>query len=750
MLNRTGLFKNSLRQFSSSVRNLQTANSSGLPFNYNENELVEEKTTETLEQRRPVHPLSELGDRLNQELKDQKDISTVYTDFKDGIMKFKKSNFAESRLQRSFGLNSVISRLIHSSITSNDSKIDPYEILTNVCDSHLARPQHFEIVMEHFLSHKLPQDVMSLWIKYLSLITENPDVTVAFRGRDPHKNIVALTTVAYLLLPNNVPDMSVLNQILQAKDPKDVTGNVTTTTFDNSIPIDLITSIIMQRVNEKDQSTALKNFEILFMKYVSNNTEWLAKELDNSFNLRMIQNYYNIYKNSIGNIENNEFNSEVVAKFMNTFVMLRRPNQSIKCYYDFKPIFKDDLEGMTKLNNALLVTVAELPANSKIYKLTRIQAIWNSLVKVNEDIAASSYVALFEALLQSKNLEELETVWENDVPEAMKKDQDVMEAYLDSVLRLKNSVTLNEITQKLPKDIRNINLINSVLLKNVQSPEFKVDVFDSIYDKYFGIGKTANGVPKQLPNTETLAIKMLASYTASNDKPSFDFIKSINIDQRSDFNRFLKVVEDFIRVSPNITPVRALFAEIQQPLNSKKYKLFIAAEFMKKEGSSTEAEQLLRYYLDKAEIKKDGKSSIKAQFIRELLDSLAVGFCQLSLRKKSFQFVPKINEYYRSLKEVNQSVSNSTLVTILHTYAMLCRYSKQKLSPEEITIIQTFLGDLQKQNFHVNQSDIRILTSAGIKVPEKLVKARPPKKSSEENETTSAEEVNSNTQATTI
>ncbi|SMN20719.1 similar to Saccharomyces cerevisiae YOR354C MSC6 Protein of unknown function [Maudiozyma saulgeensis] len=742
MLNRTGLLKNSLRQFSTSIRSLQTANGSTLTFNYNQNDLAEEnKNQNKQEQKRPIHPLSELGDRLNQELKDQKDINDVYTDFKDSIMKFKKSNYAESRLQKSFGLNGLISRLIQTSITSKNSNIDPYEILTNVCDSHLARPQHFEIVMEYFLSHKLPQDVMSLWIKYLSLITENPDLTMAFRGRDPHKNIVALTTVAYLLLPNNDPDMTVLNQILQVKDVDDVTGNVTT--FDNTIPINLITPTILQRVNKKDQSVALKNFEKLFIKYVSNNVGWLNKELDNSFDLRIIQNYYNLYKNNIDNIDNSEFNPDILANFMNTFVTLKRPNQAVKCYNDFKPIFKDDLEKITKLNNALLITVAELPANSKVYKLTRIQAIWNSLIKNNESIDAGSYISLFKALFLSKNLEELEIVWEEEVPEVMKKEQDVLEAYLDSVLRLKNSVTLQEIEQKLPQDLKNINLINSVLLKNIQSPDFKMDSFDGIYDKYFGIGKMSNGMSKQLPNTETLAIKMLASYTASNDKTSFNFIKSINIDQRSDFNRFLKVVEDFINVSPNITPVRALFTEIQQPLNSRKYKLFITAEFMKKEGSSTEAEALLRYYLDKAEIKTDGKSSLKAQFIRELLDSLTIGFCQLSLRKKSFQFVSKINEYYRSMKEVNPSIGNSTLVTILHTYAMLCRYSKQKLNPNEITIIQSFLGDLQKQNFHVNQADIRILTSAGLKVPETLIKSKPSKKNSEENDTTSNEGIKS-------
>lgn len=727
MLKRATLLKVSLRQFSSSARTSQAVERSNITFDYKQNEGLDSSNQEKKDKPR-TNPIFELGDRLHSELKEKKDINDVYSDLKEGILKFQTSNFPESRLSNSFGLNSVISKIIQMSIRDHNSKIDPYEVLNNVCDSHLARPHHFEIVMEYFLLNKQPQDVMSLWIKYLSLITENPRLAVPFRGRDPHKNIVALTSVAYLLLPNNLPDIAILKQILQTRDPKDI-ANDNTAPFDNSIPIDLIASVIYQNVKHNNQAIALKNFQTLFMKYVSENGEWLKRELESSIDLRMTQNYYNYYKNSIGEFDNSEFDSQIVAEFMKTFISLGKPNLAVRCYNDFNPVFKERTDKMIKLNNSLLIAVADLPANSKNYKFTRVQAIWNSLIKTSDEIQADSYISLIDALKISKNLEELENIWADEIPIIMKKDQGVFEAYLNAVLRLKHSISLEELEKKLPTQLVNINLINMVLLKNIQSENFKMDKFNSTYDKYFGSTiSNGDGTSKQLPNTETLAIKMLASYTAAADKSEFEFLKSANISSKSDFNRFLAILQDFVNVTQNIAPVRTLFNEVCLPLNSRKYRLFINAEFMKRDGSPLEAEALLKDYLDKSEMVKDGKKSpIKAQYIRELLEAMTSGYCQLSLRKHSFKYVPKIDEYYKSIKELGSSVGNSTLVTILHAYTTLCRFSENKPTKSELHVINKFLMDLEKEAFKVNQSDLRVLKNADVTVPTSLIKVRAPK-----------------------
>ena len=744
MLKRNTLFKVSLRQFSSSVRILQAVESSNVTFDYKQDGELDNLNEEKKVKPR-TNPILELGDKLQSELKEKKDINEVYSDLKEGILKFQTSNLSESRLINTFGLNNVISKIIQMSIWDQNSKIDPYEVLNNVCDSYLARPLHFEIVMEYFLLNKEPQDVMSLWIKYLSLITENPKLAVPFRGRDPHKNIVALTTVAYLLLPNNVPDIAILKQILQTKDPKDVTAD-SATSFDNSIPIDLINSLIYQHVKKEKQAIALKNFQTLFMKYVSENSEWLKNELENGTDLRMIQNYYNYYKNSIDEFENSEFDSDIVAEFMKAFVSLKRSNQAVRCYNDFSPVFKERADKMIKLNNSLLVAVADLPANSKTYKFARVQAVWNSLIKASGDIQADSYISLIEALRISRNLGDLENIWADEIPTDMKKDQGVLETYLNAVLRLKHHISLEELENKLPNQLKNINLINIVLLKNVQSENFNIDKFNSIYDKYFGSTiANGDGISKQLPNTETLAIKMLASYTAAADKSEFEFFKSIRVSSKYDFNRYLAILQDFINSSPSIEPIRALFTEVSlPPLNSRKYKLFINAEFIKRDGSPLEAEALLKDYLDKSEMVQNGrKSPIKAQFIRELLEAMTSGYCHLSLRKHGFKYVPKIDEYYKSIKELGSSVGNATLVTILHAYTTLCRSSENKPTQNELHVINKFLMDLEKDKFKVNQSDLRVLKNAEVTVPASMIKARTSK------ETTQSKDADVTSESTT-
>ena len=98
------------------------------------------------------------------------------------------------------------------------------------------------------------------------------------------------------------------------------------------------------------------------------------------------------------------------------------------------------------------------------------------------------------------------------------------------------------------------------------------------------------------PNNETLAIKVLANYKYSdkNDE-SFNFLKSISINNYKfeNFDKIIDILKIFIKISPDIEPIRLIFNQIKSPINSKKYKIFIDAEFNKKGGSAMEAEHLL-------------------------------------------------------------------------------------------------------------------------------------------------------------
>lgn len=719
MLRNSGLLKTSLRRLSS-ARTLRNASASDISFDYKGNESSLENQAKKDNDRPRVHPLSELGNTLNQELKDKTDVSDVYAKFNEGVTKFKNTRNGEERLQKSYGLTSAISRMLQTSIVDKQSKVDPYEILNNICDSHLARSQHFLIVMKHFLSNKLPQDVMSLWIRYLSLITENPGIALPYNGKDNHKDIVALTTVAYLLLPNNTPDIKVLNQILQVKDASDASNVLAA--FDNSIPITLIRPTIFQMVNKNEMQKALKKSDKLLFQYISNNKDWFKKELSEGTDAKLTLNYYDIYRDATTGSSEAEPDVSIVSKFMEAFVSFNRPNISVKVYNDFKPSFKDNADAMRLLNDELLVVVADLPSNSNIYRASRIQAIWNSLIKADETIAPHSYAKLFDALLLSKNIEEVEATWETEVPAAFKKDQTVLEAYLNAVLRLGRFKPQEKALSLLPATIKSSDLINAVLLKELSEPEFKFDKFSKTLDTYYGSTNSKDGQVRRLPNPEALAIKMFGNYIASNDKPSFQFLNSIGINPRTDFLRQQRIVDYFISISPSIEPIRALFAEIKEPVNSKKYKQAIDAEFSKRDGSAADAEALFRDYLDKSELSKGGKSAIRAQYVRGLIDSMIVGFCDVSMRERSLRYMTKIHEYYSLMDEINSRVANSTDVAMLHAYAMLARIQKKKINEPEKKYITDFLAALEKRKFHANQGDLRILRFEGIAVPESLFK----------------------------
>ena len=738
MLRNSALLRTSLRGLSS-AKTLRNVNAAEISFDYKENDTNLEKQAKKDDERPRVHPVSALGITLNQELKDNKDIGDVYTKFNEGVAKLKTAKNGEERLQNSYGLTSVISRMLQTSIADKESKVDPYEILNNICDSHLARSQHFLIVMKYFLSSKLPQDVMSLWIKYLGLITENPSIALPYRGRNTHKDILAITTVAYLLLPNNTPDINVLNQILQAKGANDASSALTS--FDNSIPITLIRPTIFQMVNKKDIPTALKNSDNLLFQYISQNKDWFKRELSEGTDLKVTANYYDIYKGSIAAVSESAPDVGIVTKFMESFVSLNRPNVAVKVYNDFKPSFKDNADDMALLNDELLVIVAHLQSNSNIYRATRIQAIWNSLITANEPIAPHSYVKLFDALLVTKNIDEVESTWENEVPAALKKNQDILEAYLNAVLRLGRFKPQEKALAMLPTNIRSSELINAVLLKVLAEPEFKLDKFSKILDKYYGSPGSNNDQIKRLPNHEALAIKMFGNYVGSTDRPNFKFLNSVGINPRSDFLRQQRIVDDFISISPSIEPIRALFAEIREPINSKKYKQAIDAEFAKRDGSAADAEALFREYLDRSANVGGSKSEIKAQFIRGLIDSMIVGFCNISVRERSLRYMTKIHEYYSLMGEINSHAANTTDVAMLHTYATLVRIQKEKINEPEKKYITEFLSALEKRKFYANQGELRTLKFEGISVPESLLKKRASKaKKTEKTEETPATE----------
>lgn len=640
--------------------------------------------------RTSIHPLSQLNDELSKELVNNHNDAKITFDTLNQKIISLQDKFPNINLERTYSLNGVISKLIKLSL-SDSSGIQPYEIIERLSAFHLIRPYHFEILMENYLQKNEYKNVMSLWIKFLSELKNYDTVR--------NNKLMAMTAVAYLSLEDNVPDLQVLKQLLQL----DSNGNKS-----SSVPINIISNIVKNK-----STTAKANFAVILNQYIIENPDWMSKEIENCYSLKDFNFLLSLYQNS-GNPD-----IELIIKFMDKCLELHRPKDAIKIYNDFKSKFEDK----SLLNDHLLVVVASLNTNLKSYKLSRIQAIWNDLIKKNSKPTVNSYVSLLRALIIAQNYSEFEKVWQQEVPKDFKENQVLKEAYIESSLSYKN-IHFNKIESFLPETIHSIDLVNKILLRIVNDTQLenKPIVFNKYYDNYFKLNPSS-GERRFVPNNETLAVQMLANYYFSADKSEFDFMKSISQNSNRNFNQILNIWENFIRSSQNIEPIRKLFKQIAEPMNSKKYKQFIDAEFTKSGGSSEQAEKIFENYV--GHLPNSSVSMIEKMYLKELIDSLLIGYCNRILHRKDNKYIRKLKQYYSFSLNLGIKIQNMTVGKMLHTFTIISKENVFKnLSENDISFIEAFLADVAKsKSFEPNQQDIRIIGYSKIKVPQELVKA---------------------------
>ena len=671
--------------------------------------------------------LVQLSNRLNDELQKTGDTNKVYSDFKSSILEYRGRDNADRRLQSSNSLTSLISQLLRESISSSsDSKLEPYEILNNICDSNLARPQHFKIVMEYFLSEGRIRDVMSLWVKYLMLITQNPSL-VASRASvvggplNPHTGIVALTTVAYLALPDNTPDIETLYELLQFKD---------TPTGKDQLPIKLVGVFVHQKIPENERAMTSKNYSILFNQFINKNPEWLNREITNAYDLKTLLGLYDPIREAISFASAVSFSPEVIVQFTDKFNGIGRPEVAIRVYNDFKPVFKEDKVAMGLLNGHLLETVSRLPATTREYRLKRVQAVWNTLFKGTEPVSKEAYASLLKSLSLCQNSGELQEFWETEIPDEVRTERCVKEAYFEALLRTSRKVTVQEIQQQLPDKIGSLDLLNAILRNLVRQKEFDFKLFEEYYSKFFESTPQIDGddsAPRIRikPNAETFGIRMLALYLSHQDKGTgqFEFLKSIGVDKDRNFGKVLAIIENFVTASPSVEPVRQLYEELKKSADSRLYKIFIEAEFIKKGGSSAHAEALLEEYITTAGVSSGtaNKSEIRALFLKEVLDTLMAGFCALARKEQNTVYIRKLREYSAVYAEINTKPSVTTLSKILSTLSYLSAQRSTEINSNDKQFIEEFLQKLSHDSFRANQQDLRKLKNNGIEVPSALI-----------------------------
>lgn len=634
-----------------------------------------------------VHPVSKLGQELNDQLVTG-DTNELYSSLKDRLEKFSEEMTDPTTLQRSFGLNAPLIQFLKKSTVDKESHVDPYQILNTLCDYKVARSPHFEVVLRHLLVKGLPQDVIALWVKYLETIAENPNaMSQSFNNRNgnnnSHETNLALTAIAYLLLPEVKPDFDMLCQILQVDEKSG-----------SRVPFNKMKYLINSIFKGERKAELTKNSDILFSQYVNSDKKSFLEQLDRTLQFHHLQDLYNQYHGDF-------VDPDVIAKFMEKYLLCNNPAGAIKIFNEHKSLDSSSMKEM------LLISVANLPANTRNVRLDRILAIWNSVIKPASP-TATSYAALIRALGASKNLSPLRNVWAEEIPEELKKEPVVVESYLTAVLKNGDKAKYEEIAGQLPENIKSIDLINAVLMKMVND-KISEEKFSAFYASQFA--KTEDSTTQKRPNIETLAVKMWANYHYAANKESFDFFKSV-LQSKRNILKTNAIIENFIRIVPSIEPAHKLFLQVKEPLDSRKYGAFINAEFTKSGGSYEQAERIFKDFLE-------GCKPHTKRIDRFVLEPLIAGFCELAITEHDPSFLLKVSTYYTFAQKVNLDLTYQTTAKILHSLALLAKENSGKFESLQRQFIDLFLKDVKSmKNFTPNAWDIETLRKANVKIAE--------------------------------
>lgn len=640
----------------------------------------------------PFERVQNLAADLKNELKAPgSDVNEVFNDFKDNIESLKQKLRNPSPMERSHLLANFSSDLLQElSYKSKNMTIDPYQVLNTLCQYKLARSQHFTIVLKYLLYNQSPQDVIALWVKYLETISENPMILLQSSSSRAHTQNIAITTIAYLSLPENTVDIKILYKILQI-DPK--MGQI--------LPFNIIRRMLNTEFSSlKGRDVVTKNLNDLYYQYTVQDSGHFLNQIENAPRWIDLRDLYSQYDKLEG-----EKNIEIITKFMDKFIDLDKSDQVVSIYNQYSKIFPNT----TLLKDRLLNAVAHLRAKSSKEKLDRILAVWNSIIKPCEDIKNTSYAALVNALCDSGNFSHLKAFWEEELPKKHKKDTIVKEAFLLALCQT-SPLSYDQIKGELGETIKTKKLLNKVLLLMLDDEKVSQEQFNTFYYNHYPSDGT---LP---PTLETLSIKMYANYKFQTEdtRPQFNLLQSISINP-TDYEKVEKITKTFISVCPTIEPIRQLYKQLGTHLNARNYADFISAELNKPGGTVAEAENLFTDFLAYQKTRKRNVDNTP-------LNALLLGFCEKLYKSKQSDYIPYIEKYYDLAKDSGIRVSNLAVSKILFNLATFVR-NTQQLADNETGFINQFLQDVgSSEDFRPNPKDIQILKDCdGITIPEKLL-----------------------------
>ncbi|SCU82197.1 LAFA_0C09736g1_1 [Lachancea sp. 'fantastica'] len=645
---------------------------------------------------RKVHPIAQLNINLSNELKNQHNASAAFNLLKNEVYEVSQ-NLNDSRftLQKSFGLNSVLKQLLQASraeLSTTGSSTDssaslppnPYEILTLLCQYGLARDLHFQVVFEYLVASNAPQDILGLWVKYLETLAENPR-TITYGSH--HENNLALASIGYLMIPNNIPRLSELTQILNIGDtPEKMQMSRLRYLLDTT------------RMDSSVRKSAKENYLRLLLDFTQTCGPEFNKQLKE---LELVQDVQSLFQSlsSASKLLEQPLRSDIISAFMIKFTELKKPQQALQCFNLSKQ--SGTLDEAVK--NSLLVVIANIPVYGKDVreqKAKRIEAVWNTyFANASDSIKVDSYVALVRALGESRNFNQLQQLWINEIPSALKTEQKLTEEYL-LFQSFRKDFTLEGIAGQLPEKLASIELANQVLRKTLEE-KLPEAAFDKFYREQF----TDPGALLKA-NSTTLALRMYANYLFTKDQ-EFQFYKSIS-KSKNDVNTTTDIFKRFTDICPDIEIVRKAFEEIKLPLGAKKYGFMIAAE--SKAGNIEACEEIFKAFVQ--------ETRDVTTITRSILDPIIDAVCEQSMKDKTTAYLEKLLVYATFAKKAQKSLTFYAASRITHTVAELSRFQKSGFNAKESESVAKLLEDVYGvRNFKPAKRDLDVLTQNKIPLP---------------------------------
>ncbi|KAL3232801.1 Meiotic sister-chromatid recombination protein 6, mitochondrial [Nakaseomyces bracarensis] len=656
-------------------------------------------------------PLDELNKGYSKRLHEVKvndvSLNDLYSDFKKELSELKQErNIRFDTNNASYRLNEFVTSLLRTiTDVKNETNLDPYVVLDQLTSYNLINGSHYGLVLRYYLLvQRAPKEVISLWVKYLE------------SNQSGNQLLMAFTTIAFLKLPdNNKPDYKILEQILQ------------TETLQTEIPFGRVMTL-MEQIPELNNDKLLRsNLGFMYNDYIKQNPEWFISQIQASHTRRRLQSQYKMY---VGFQPEDIKRIDILKTFMDRFMEVENnPTDAIEVFNQFKDKFTGD--DLFQLHLKVLEIVSKIQGRSKIQKLQRILAVWNSFMKPtlekdNKDIGKVSlaFATLINALDNSGNVDELQKIWDNEVPVNIKNQQSVFEAFLLAMIR-RTQINYSQIQEKLAtakiKNIESTKLLEVISIRILKENPIDRKPFDEF--------ATTNNLAVKSSDPSLLAIRTYADYLYNKTDPNHTFLiasdvrskilkvkpKINNVDWKHDLDLALK---KFIDIVPSIEPVRDLYEQNgTYQLNFFILDSIMAAEFKKSDGSVEQAEKIFEDLLKLDNKKLSAPMKVN---VFKLLDSMVKGISSTIGRTHDTSLFSSLDKYLDMVRGLNVKMSSKWVEYIMSTIRRIVRTEKPgKVDPEVIAFIDNFFTRLPEIDptfsYKLRENDTAMLKRIGCK-----------------------------------